>query len=402
MMHRISYIALTILFGAGLACRSSPGTQTAPPKPPEVVVSPVVERTVIDFEAFTGRIAAVESVDVRSRVTGYLNKVAFSSGDEVTLGQPLYMIDPRPFEASLKNTEGQKGQWQAKRDRAQADVARYESLVPTGAASAQDLDKARADLGEAVAAMQSSDAAIDHAKLDVEFSKITAPVGGQIGRSLIDVGNLIRADQDVLTTIVSLNPIYVNFNVNERSLLRFRNRRMPANSASETLPDVRALKVPVYVGLDNEEGYPHQGVINFADNKVDASTGSILVRGVLDNSKRIFKAGFYARVRLPTSEPFKAILVTDRAISTDQSQKFVYVVDANNIAQYRAVKLGPLEDDGLRVVSSGLQAGDSVIVTGMQRARPGKPVTPQRIEMPRLGPKSESRPAEVVQKTGQH
>jgi RND family efflux transporter MFP subunit len=409
MIRRILLIVLILSFGAEFSCRNSSDGQAQPPKPPEVTVSRVVERPVIDYEAFTGRIDATETVDIRSRVSGYLNSIDFTDGDEVEKGKLLFQIDPRPFEATLKNAEGQKGQWQAKRDRAKSDVARYEGLVTTGAASAQDLDKARADLGEAIAAIQSSEAAIDQAKLELEFSKITAPISGQISRARITKGNLIRPNLEVLTTIVSLDPIYAYFYVNERSMLRFRDRARSAVTANSPQVDVRAMKIPVFIGLDNEDGYPHQGVINFADNQIDASTGTIRVRGTFDNSKRMFKPGLFARVRIPMSDSYKAILVSDRAVGTDQSQKFVYVVDDKNTVQYRAVTLGRLEDDGLRVVTSGLQPGDSVIVIGLQRARPGKPVTPQRIEMPRLVAASESRPvtsapaaAVAPKQTGKH
>lgn len=391
MVRRLIPSCVVCLLVSGLGCKKAANDQPTALKPPEVSVSPVIDRSVTDYEAFTGRVEAAESVDIRARVSGYLNEIDFKDGDEVKQGQMLFQIDPRQFEAELKNAEGSKAQWLAKRDRAKADVSRYESLVPTGAASAQDLDKARADLGEAVAAIQSSEAAIDRAKLDLEFSRITAPIDGQISRSKLTKGNLVRPDQEVLTSIVSLNPIYIYFNVSERSLLKFRDRaRVVAKESA--MPDVRELKVPVYVGLDNEEGYPHEGVINFADNKVDAATGTIKVRGTFDNSRHVFKPGFFARVRVPVSDPYKGILVTDRAIGTDQSQKFVYVVDDKDIAQYRAVKLGPLEDDGLRVITAGLQPGDMVIVNGMQRARPGKPVTPLRVEMPRAGNPGASSP----------
>lgn len=384
---------ITLWCGCGPDDQS--GTAAAPP-PPEVSVSEVVRRDVTEFGEYTGRTDSVATVDVRARVSGYLTQVAFVDGEEVKQGDLLFRIDPRPFEAALKHAEGQKAQWQAKLARAQADVARYEKLVPTGAATAQDLDKVRADQGEAVAAIQSAEAAIDRAKLDLEFSRITAPIGGQVSRALITMGNLVRGDQDLLTTIVSLDPIFVYFSINERDALQFRNRAREATPPDARRPDIRSMNIPVYVGLANEEGYPHQGSIDFADNRVDPSTGTIQVRGTLENSKRVFNPGLFARVRVPLSKPIPSVLVTDRAIGTDQSQRFVYIVDDKNIAQYRAVRLGRLEDDGLRVVTEGLHPGERVVVTGIQRARPGKPVAPQRIEMPRLGPAADTRPAVIV------
>lgn len=379
----VRFILFTVLAVSG--CTGDKSDKQAALPPPEVHVSKVVVRDVTDYGEYTGRTDATETVEVRSRVTGYLREVAFRDGDEVKKGDLLFQIDPRPFEAALKNAEGQKLQWQARQARAQADVARYEKLVPTGAATAQDLDKVRADLGEATAAIQSAEAEMDQARLDLEFSRITAPISGQISRALITQGNLVRGNVDLLTTIVTLDPVSVYFNVNERDLLQFRERAKAMSPDGTMLPDLRECKIPLLAGLANDEGYPHSGVINFADNRVDASTGTIQVRGEFNNAKRIFKPGLFARVRVPVKSFSSAILVSDRAIATDQSQKFVYVVDDRNQAQYRAVKLGRLQDDGLRVVTDGLKPGETVIVTGIQRARPGKPVSPKLLDMPQIG-----------------
>lgn len=367
-------------------CTRQPAAEVALPKPPEVSVSQAVERTVTDYEEFTGRMDAAETVEIRARVSGYLNEVSFSDGQEVKAGAVLFQIDPRTFEADVKNTEGQKAQWLAKRDRAKADVTRYEGLVPSGAASAQDLDQARAELGEAIAAIQSADAAIERAKLNLEFSRITAPIDGQVGEALITKGNLIQsgAGDQVLTTIVSLDPIYVYFDVDERTLLRFRERHPPDAGRGNALPSVAELKIPVQLGLATDEGFPRGGVIDFADNRVNPATGTVRVRGAFDNAKREFKPGLFARVRIPVSEPYPALLVAETALGTDQGRKFVLVVNAENIVERRFVKPGPPQGDGLRVISDGLKSGDWVVVNGLQRARPGKPVTPQRIEMPMI------------------
>jgi len=381
-------LALMSLPGLASGCRDDAKGSTAPPKPPEVTISQVVERQVTDYDEFTGRMDSVESVDVRSRVRGYITAIHFTDGQEVKAGQLLFEIDPRPFEAELKNAEGLKAQWIAKRDKAQADVKRYEGLVPSGAASAQDLDKARAELGEAVAAMQSSDAAIDRAKLDLEFSRITAPIAGQVGRALITKGNLVQAgqaDDSLLTTIVSLNPIYVFFDVNERSLLRFRDRyRAERLQSGAPDPAVSDLKIPVTLGLATDKGFPHQGVIDFSDNRVDPGTGTITVRATLDNTKRTFKPGLFATLRVPVSGDYKALLVSQTAIATDQGQKYVLAVNEQGIVERRFVRPGALQDDGLQVVTDGLRPGDWIVVNGIQRARPGKPVTPQRAPMPTI------------------
>lgn len=400
-------IALSALSSIGffLGCARSTPAAAEVPKPPEVTVSEVVARPVIDYEEFTGRMAAAETVEVRARVRGYLNKVHFTDGEEVKAGTLLFEIDPRTFDAELKNTQGQKAQWEAKRDKAQADVTRYEGLVPTGAASAQDLDKARAELGEAIAAISSSDAAIERAKLDLEFSKITAPIDGQVGRALITEGNLIQAgpgDGELLTTIVSLDPMYVYFDVDERTLLRFRDRHREAKPDGETLPTVDKLKIPLYLGLSNDDAFPNEGVLDFANNQVDPSTGTIQVRGRFDNARRAFKPGLFARVRVPVSDSYQALLVSEMALGTDQGQKYVLVVDGQNLVERRFVKPGPKQDDGLRVITEGLEPGELVVVNGLQRARPGKPVTPQRGEMPvlKIGAAAKQPAAVATQESG--
>lgn len=384
--RRATQAALVLLTGMGLSCSSSSKQSPPKPKPPEVTISEVIARPVIDREVFTGRLEAVESVEIRSRVRGYLNEVKFKEGQEVKAGDLLFQIDPRTFEAELKNAEGLKAQWIAKRDKAQADVSRYENLVPTGAASAQDLDKARAEQGEAVAAIQSADAAIEQARLDLEFSRITAPIDGQVGAALITKGNLVLADSSgedaVLTTIVSMNPIYVYFSVNERTLLRFRDRHRATLEEGQVLPAVNDLKIPIQLGLANETGFPHEGVIDFADNTIDPSTGTIRVRATVDNSRRFFKPGLFARIQIPVSNSYEAILVSQAAIGTDQGKKYVLVVDDKNIVERRFVDPGPLQANGLQVIADGLKKGEWVVVNGTQRARPGNPVTPQKADMP--------------------
>lgn len=381
------FFLLTTACWTWLGCTKAPETPPALPPPPEVTISQVVERKVTDYEEFTGRMAAPANVEVRARVRGYLKEVRFSDGQEVKAGTLLFEIDPRTFEAELKNAEGQRAQWIAKADKARADVARYENLVPTGAASAQDLDKARAELGEAIAAIGSADATIDRAKLDLEFSKITAPIDGQVSRALVTKGNLIQSgpgNDEVLTTIVSLDPMYVYFDVDERTILRFRDRYRSTKPEGEAFPTTDKLKIPVFLGLSNEDGFPHSGVIDFSDNKVDAATGTVQVRGTFDNTNRFYKPGLFARVRVPVSNSYPAVLVSEVAMGTDQGQKYVLVVNDQSIVEKRFVKPGPLQDDGLRVITDGLKQGEWIVVNGLQRARPGKPVTPQRAEMPVL------------------
>ncbi len=382
MGRRISSGSVLVIIAVMSGCGTQKKAPQAAAPPPEATVSQVVSRSVTDFAEFTGRTDAVETVNVQARVSGYITEVSFTDGQEVEQGDLLFQIDPRPFQASLEGAEGQKAQWQAKQARAKADVQRYEKLVPTGAATPQDLDKATADMGEATAAIQSADAAIDRAKLDLEFARITAPISGQISRAQITKGNLVRGDNESLTTIVSLNPIYVYFDVSERDLLEFLAQARSSRPAAASQPDLKSLKMPVYLGLANEQGYPHEGVIDFADNRVNPDTGTIRMRGAFDNSNQLFKPGLFARVRVPASRPYDALLVSDRAIGIDQGMRYVLTVDDKNIVKQQFVEPGSLQADGLRVIKSGLQAGEWVVVNGLQRARPGKPVTPQKAEMP--------------------
>jgi RND family efflux transporter MFP subunit len=369
-----------------LGCRREPPAVASLP-PPQVSVAAPLEREVVDFDEFTGRIAAVEEVEVRARVRGYLLKVNFTEGAEVKQGDVLFEIDPRPFQAELDAAKGQVAQWEAKLARAEADVTRNERLLPKGAASQKDLDTAIAERGEARAAIQSARAQVERAALDVEFAKVTAPISGRVSRANVTKGNLVNAggaDTTPLTTIVSLDPIYVYFDVDERALLQYQQAARKRIGGSERIPTVKEAKIPVYLGLSTESGFPHEGLVDFANNQVNAQTGTIQLRGVFANANRVFTPGLFARVRVPVSDKYQAVLVPDRAIGTDQGQKYLLAVNDKNVVEYRAVKMGRLHD-GLRVIEEGLKPGELVIVNGIQRARPGLTVDPQRVEVTTLG-----------------
>jgi RND family efflux transporter MFP subunit len=380
-----SLLALTLwLFALGCG-HEPPGVASLPP--PAVSVAPPLEREVIDYDEYTGRMAAVEEVEVRARVRGYLIKVNFTEGTEVRQGEVLFEIDPRPFQADLDAAKGQVAQWEAKLTRAEADVVRNERLLPKGAASQKDLDTAISDRGEARAAIQSARAAVERAALDLEFTKVTAPISGRVSRALVTKGNLVNAgggDATLLTTIVALDPIYVYFDVDERALLQYQQAARERAGGNNQAAGVREAKIPVNLGLANEAGFPYTGVIDFADNQLDSQTGTIRVRGVFANANRTFTPGLFARVRIPVGDKYQALLVPERAIGTDQGQKYVLAVNKENVVEYRAVKLGRLHD-GLRVIQDGLKPDDLVIVNGIQRARPGVSVTPQRTEVATLG-----------------
>lgn len=363
--HIIHTIFVTAFCAVSLGCKSQPPAVAALP-PPVVTVSQPVQQEILDYDEYTGRTAPVEQVEIRARVSGYLVKVNFQEGSEVKKGDLLLQIDTRPVAAELAATKGQVAQWEAKLARAEADVARLERLLPKGAASQKDLDSAIADRGEARAAIQSARAAVDKALLSLDFSQIIAPISGRVSRALVTAGNLITADSTLLTTIVSLDPIYAYFDVDERSMLNYQQM-----SREKKRESARAGHTPISLGLANEAGFPHQGIINFVENRVDPTTGTIRARGVFANADRILTPGLFVRIRIPGRGPYPALLVPDRAIGTDQGSKYLFVVNDKKVTEYRPVQLGPLQDGGLRVIQSGVQAGEWVIVNGIQRVRPG-------------------------------
>jgi RND family efflux transporter MFP subunit len=340
------------------------------------MVSQPVEREITDYNDYTGRTAAVETVEVRARVSGYLVKVNFPEGSMVKKGDLLFQIDPRPFQAALDEAKGQVAQLEARLTRAEADVARNERLLPKGAASQRDLDTAVADRGEARAGIQSARAAVDRAALDLEFTKVTAPISGRISRYLITEGNLVTMNTTLLTTIVSIDPMYAYFDADEGRVLRVRQLIREGKAQSR-----RDGEVPVLLALANEAGYPHQGTINFVDNQVNPQTGTLRLRGVFSNQDEVLTPGLFVRVRVPIGEAHRALLVTERAIDTDQGQKILYVVNDKNEVISRPISMGALHD-GLRVIEDGVQPGERVIVNGLLQVRPGITVEPKLVDMP--------------------
>ncbi len=355
--------------------------------PPAVTVSQPVLREIIDYDDYEGRIAAIPTVEVRARVRGHLIKIHFQDGQIVKENDLLFEIDPRTYEAELEGAKALKAAADASLKLWQATEKRDARLVATGAISAQEYDVTLGKLAVSQAEMRKADAAIKRAELDLGFTKIKAPVTGKIGRAQVDVGNLINAGggETLLTTITSVDPIYVYFNVDERALLRYRRDFSKDKDKSKNDQSLKDLKIPVEVALEGEQGYPHKGLLDFAENRVDPRTGTIEVRGVLSNKDRLLDAGMRARVRVPVGQPYKSLLITDRAVGTDQSIRYVYVVDSENVAKRRDVQLGRIRD-GLRVIEKGLQPGDQIIVNGIQSVRPEMKVDPKPSEMPGLKP----------------
>ena len=339
------------------ACSKS-GAEAPSPPPPEVDAAEVVTSSVRQWDVFTGRIAAIGAVDIRPRVSGYIERIAFKEGDTVKAGDLLFVIDQRPYRAAYDSAMAQLERARSSVQLAEAQNKRGESLIKTGAISIDTLDTRSAALGQANADVHAAEAALATAKLNLDFTEVRAPIGGKVGRAVLTLGNLVQADQTVLTSVVSQDPVYVYFQPDEQSFLRYcelARKGERANSENQ-----------VRVGLASETGFPHAGTVNFVNNQVDAATGTISVRATVPNPDGVFVPGLYARVQLEGRSEYMANLIDDKAVMTDQDRKYVYVIGADDKVKRKDVVLGSIHD-GLRVVQSGLQATDKVIVAGLQK-----------------------------------
>lgn len=368
--------ALLIALGvSGCRTEATPADQAPAP---QVSVASALERDVTEWDEFTGRLEAVESVEIRPRVTGYIESVNFTEGSTVHKGDLLFVIDPRPYRADLSKAEAELARAVARSELAASDAARSEKLVDIKAVSREEYDERINGSREAKANVAAARAAVDSAKLNLEFTRVTAPIDGRIGKAVVTAGNLVTGGSNtatLLTTVVSLDPMYVTFEGDEQIYLKYNELSRRGERASS-----RDAANPVLMGLANEDGYPHRGAMVFVDNQVDSRTGTIRARASFGNKDGFLTPGLFARVKLLGHNSFHAVLVDDRAIGTDQSQKFVYVIDAQNKVAYRPVKVGRLTD-GLRIVQQGLQSGETVVVNGMQRVHPGVVVAPERVAM---------------------
>lgn len=375
----LALTATSLLAAAVLAgCSGGQASEAGAPPPPSVSVAPVLIKPVSQWDEYSGRIEAVETVDLRPRVSGYIDRVAYTEGQEVKKGDVLFTIDARSYQAELARAQAELARARTAAELGRSEAARALKLSEIQAISTEEYEQRRSAAGQAQANVAAAQAAVDSARLNLEWTQVRAPINGRAGRALVTAGNLVSAGDaaSVLTTVVSLDKVHVHFDADERAFLRYAEMARKGERPSE-----RDGKVPVQVALADEDGFPHNGTVDFLDNAVDRSTGTIRARALLDNSDRVFTPGLYARVRLLGSGEFKAALVDDKAVLTDQDRKYVYVVDDKSQAQRRDVTLGR-KYGTLRIVEQGLKPGDRVIVAGVQKVFfPGMPVQPKVVAM---------------------
>jgi multidrug efflux system membrane fusion protein len=366
LRYPLAALALVIISACGKAPEATAQLPVA-----KVSVAEVLQQPINEWDEFTGRLEAPEAVDIRPRVSGYIDKVVFTEGSLVKKGDLLFQIDPRPFEAEVRSLEAQLQQVRANLSRTENEAKRGERLRASNAISAELADARTSAAQEARAGVANIQAQLENARLNLSFTRITAPIDGRVSRAEITAGNLVNAGQTLLTSVVSTDRVYAYFDVDERVFLKYNELARQGQ---------RGQNSPVYLGLTGEEGHPHLGEMNFVDNQVNPKTGTIRGRAVFANTDGRFTPGLYARLKLVGSATYNATLINDEAVGTDLGKKFVLVVDAEHKAAYRAVELGP-KLEGLRIVRSGLAKGDQIVVKGLQRTRPGSPVEPQVVPM---------------------
>lgn len=384
-IREIVLIFLLVLFLSG--CEEQKAVELPPPV---VTVTQAVQKKVQDWDEYTGRLAPMGTVEVRPRVSGYITEVKFVDGDLVKKGQPLFIIDPRPYQADYDQARAEVDKADAALKLAGADFERARQLREKGVTAAGDFDQRSATYQQATGASQSARAALEAAKLNLEFCTVSAPIDGRASLANVTVGNLVSADgKDPLTTIVSTNPVYAYADVDERSLLRYVRYYLGKEKGPE---DADEVKVPIQLSLQDESDFSHTGYIDFIDNRVDPSTGTIRLRGVFDFENGLLGPGLFVRVRIPSGEPYEAVLVPQRSVGSDQGQKYVVLVQKENTAEIRPVDLGTLSG-GMQVIKSGVKAGDTVVVDGLLKVRPGQKVDPKPIsetETPAVAERAEA------------
>ncbi|XVJ68450.1 MAG: efflux RND transporter periplasmic adaptor subunit [Rhizobacter sp.] len=365
-------VAAMLVLSAVLSGCGRADAQGGPPMAPPVSVAPTVQRPVQAHDEFTGRLEATETVDIRPRVGGTLEAVHFKAGDEVKRGQLLFTIDARPYRAELARAEAQLASARTALTLATTEQTRAQKLLAQRAISQQEADALTASASNNQSSVKAAEAAVAAARLNVDYSQVRAPIAGKTSRNNISVGNLVAMGDPVLTTLVSQDKVYAYFDVSEETYLR-----LSSALNGKTKPSVQ-------MGLSNETGFAHAGVIDFFDNRLNPATASVRARAVFDNSKRQFTPGLLAKIKLTSGEPMNAVMTPEKAIGTDQNKRFVWVLGADKMPQFREVKLGALEG-GMRVITEGLKAGELVVVNGLQRVRPGAPLNAQELKVDASG-----------------
>jgi len=365
-----------------LALLAVEGCDKGPPPssgPPEVTVAKVLSQRIKDWDEFTGRFQAVDTVEVRPRVSGYIDQFLFREGQLVKKDDVLVIIDPRPYQADYDRAKAGLELAKSQLELAKLEAARVQKLKDSGAVSREELDERLSNLHQQEANVASAKAALDNAALQLSFTKVRSPIDGRVSRAEVTRGNLVTGGNNggtLLTTVVSVDPIYVYFEGDENAYLRYNQLAREGQR-----PSSRDAKNPVRVGLANEQGFPHEGHMDFVDNQLDVHTGTIRGRAVLDNKEGIFTPGMFARIQLLGSGEYDAIVIEDRAVGTDQNQSFVLVLGQDNKLEYRPIQPGRIIGGGLRIVRKGLKPTDVIVVSGLQRVRPGAQVKPNMATM---------------------
>jgi RND family efflux transporter MFP subunit len=365
-------LSLAALSLAALTVGRAKAPPAAPP-PQAVTVAEVVQREIAEWDEFTGRLQAVDQVEIRPRVSGYIKRVTFAEGKEVKKGEVLFEIDPRPYQADLARAEAELERARSASSLAKSERERAGTLVAAQAISREEFDSRTSAEAQGGATVRAAEAAVETARLNLEWTKVRSPIAGRVSNALVTAGNLVQAGPPagaVLTTVVSVDSMYLYFDSDEQTYLRYADRARSSGGSNW-----RTARLPVYLGLANEDGFPHEGRLDFVDNQVDPASGTIRTRAVFSNRSRALTPGLFARVKLVGSQKTNATLVRDAAIGTDQDRKFVLVVEPGDTLAYRPIVLGRLTD-GLRIVTSGLKPGERIVVNGLMRVRPGMKVAP--------------------------
>lgn len=369
-------LAVTLMAVTGCGNHDDAASKQGPL--PTVKIAQPMSQEVTEWDEYTGRIEATNSVDVRARVSGYLEKVNFKAGDRVRKGDLLFQIDPKPFTAQLNYAEAELERAKSRHELAKNDLERSERLFRAKAISEEEHDARSKGLREAVAAVQSAEANVYTARLNLEYSQVRSPIDGRIGRELITVGNVVNgsgAEATVLTFIVSTDPVYVYVDADERSVLKYRRQAQQGGRGS-----LGEERTPVELAVADEVNFPHHGQLDYESPREDTATGTVTLRGVFANPDGLLSPGFFARMRVRGSAPYPAILLPDRAIGTDQGQRFIWVVNQDNQVEYRKVELGAHIGQS-RVITQGLKPEEWVVVEGIQKIKPGAKVNPERITL---------------------